>query len=337
MNPSIHFDGAVWRCLLRCTDYAMPDGVLVRSDRATPGEAVTRNAMVILDPSSWKPIEIYKIRERDGLPRASCSSVGFEDIRLFSTQEGGLQGIAASLHLRRDTDGSRRILPEQVLVTLDGNYDVTAARPLRGAWSDSPQKNWAPFDRVEQPRFLFSIERGEMIDGHGQRRSDAVVTPPEARRVAHAPSDRKRARAVERARAREVDRARDHVYGVLRGQRPRPTRDLPIARAPSFEGLRGGSQLCRVGTDEWLGIGHGAQIVNDRKYYWHVWYLVDAVGKMRAASPRVKLAQNGIEFAAGMAIDGDRVVVSFGVDDMACCLGEARLPEVLSLLSPVEP
>lgn len=41
-----------------------------------------------------------------------------------------------------------------------------------------------------------------------------------------------------------------------------------------------------------------------------------------------KLASSSIEFAAGLAIDGDRVVVSFGVDDMECrkvCMAEDLL------------
>ena len=143
MNPSIHFDGAVWRCLMRCTDYAMPEGVAIKSRRARPGEALTKNAMVILDPSSWRPLEIYKMRERDGEPRAPCENLGYEDIRIFTTDKGGLQGIAASLHLRRgaETGGHRNRISEQVLLSFDANYDVVGARPIRGAWSTSPQKN----------------------------------------------------------------------------------------------------------------------------------------------------------------------------------------------------
>ena len=105
---------------------------------------------------------------------------------------------------------------------------------------------------------------------------------------------------------------------------------------PKYEGLRGGTQLVRVGEDAWLGIGHEMKFVNHLKYYWHVFYLVDSRGKMKAASQPIKLVSNGIEFAAGMAIDGDRVVVSFGVDDMECKLGETSLSAVLEKLEPVE-
>lgn len=104
---------------------------------------------------------------------------------------------------------------------------------------------------------------------------------------------------------------------------------------PKYDGLRGGTQLSQVGDDAWLGIGHAMQFVSGKKYYWHTWYLVDSRGKMRAASEPMKLAANGIEFAAGLAIDGDRVVVSFGVDDMECRLGETKLSAVLEMLKPI--
>lgn len=105
---------------------------------------------------------------------------------------------------------------------------------------------------------------------------------------------------------------------------------------PRYEGLRGGTQLVRVSADAWLGIGHEMKFVGGKKYYWHAWYTVDSRGTMTAASEPMKLASNGIEFAAGMAIDGDRVVVSFGVDDMECRLGETRLSAVMELLQKID-
>jgi hypothetical protein len=76
--------------------------------------------------------------------------------------------------------------------------------------------------------------------------------------------------------------------------------------------------------------------VNGKKFYFHTWYVVDSLGKLTATSEPIKLAPEGIEFAAGMAIDGDRVVVSFGVDDMNCRLGETALSAVMERLRPVE-
>jgi hypothetical protein len=107
-------------------------------------------------------------------------------------------------------------------------------------------------------------------------------------------------------------------------------------RLPGYDGLRGGTQLVRVSDDAWLGIGHEMKFVSSRKYYWHTWYVVDSRGKMTRVSEPMKLAQNGIEFAAGMGVDGDRVIVSFGVDDMNSMLGETRLSAVMKILQPVE-
>jgi hypothetical protein len=105
---------------------------------------------------------------------------------------------------------------------------------------------------------------------------------------------------------------------------------------PKYEGLRGGSQLVRVGDEGWLGIAHEMKFVSGKKFYWHTWYLVDSRGKMKAASEAMKLAPGGIEFAAGLAIAGERVVVSFGVDDMECWIGETTLSAVMETLRPID-
>jgi hypothetical protein len=78
------------------------------------------------------------------------------------------------------------------------------------------------------------------------------------------------------------------------------------------------------------------KFVSGKKYYWHIWYAVDSRGKMRSASEPMKLVPAGIEFAAGIAIDRDRVVVSFGVDDMECWVGETSLSAVMEKLRPIE-
>jgi hypothetical protein len=336
MNPSIHYDGDLWRCVLRCTDYAMPGGVTVRSDRARPGESRTKNAMVILDPERWTPVELYKMRERDDLPRATVGSVGYEDVRLFRTDREGLQGIAASLHLRRSGRGEQ--LAEQVILSFDEQYDIVDAQPIRGgSWSVTAQKNWAPFDHCEEPRFLYAIDKGILFDDRGElRASDAAVRPSSRPRRIYAPDDDARERAAERAREVDDARERDVRRRDRRGDRPVSALPPTEAQTPSCEGLRGGSQLVRVGDDAWLGIGHAMRFVDKLKYYWHVWYLVDSRGRTTSASPPMKLVPNGIEFAAGIAVDVDRLVVSFGVDDMECRLAETKLSAVMEILRPVQ-
>lgn len=399
MNPSIHFDGEIWRCTLRCTDYAMPNGRTIRSSKARPAGNQTKNAMVIFDPASWRPIKIYKMRERDDHPRTQCANIGYEDMRIFRTDKGGLQGIAASLHLERGLrpadGGAHNQPPEQVLVAFDAEYNIVGARPIRGDWwSGTPQKNWVPFDNCIEPRFLYSISKGTMFDSRGAVHGEDVAVRPSASAQKAPPSvagiasasaipvnalleQEKKTKEKREAETRERELreraqvtklttvARPPIRGsnvaVVRGRRvshetitSRPsytlarhgsgrvnsesTRVLGTGRAilPRYEGLRGGTQLVRVADDAWLGIGHEMKFANSLKFYWHTFYLVDSKGRMKAASEPMKLASNGIEFAAGMAIDGDRVVISFGVDDMECKIGETRLSAVMGILKPIE-
>ena len=384
-NPSIHFDGSTWRCVLRCCDYAMPGGVTIRSKGARPTGQLTKNAMVIFDPTSWKPIQVFKMQEKDDTPRAATPHVGFEDMRLFQTDKGGLQGIAASLHLKRDrrAEGMKQHQPpEQVLLSFDANYDIVAAQPVRGdSWGGTAQKNWVPFDNCVEPRFLYSIGKGSMFDDRGTVSGDAAkvipsmivravpADPPAPPAVLEAPSlsfpEPSPVPAPTPAPAHEESRhptrkpmIRGGDVRIVRGGRmkldagstqsvSRPSRSAQArsgdvrmmgtgrTHMPTYAGLRGGTQLCRVGND-WLGIGHEMSFVNSKKLYWHTFYLVDSRGKMKAVSEPCKLATNGIEFAAGMAIDGDRMVVSFGVDDMHSLLGETRLSAVMKILRPMD-
>lgn len=392
-NPSIHFDGERWLCVLRCCDYAMPDGVTIRSSSRSVGQQ-TKNAMIVFDPQSWQPIKIYKMQEKDGVPRAPTPHVGFEDMRLFKTDKGGLQGIAASLHLRRDreqraTDSKpQHQPPEQVLLSFDENYDIVGAQPIRGGWSGSPQKNWVPFDYCTEPRFLYSIDKGRMFDEHGEVHGDeararastssrpvslspgypaaeavdsqapvALPPPPlleQAPPVVHheraKPPDRRPTirggdvriirggrMALDAMASRPSARPSAHPSRSMTRRTEGSTRIVGSGRAlpPKYAGLRGGTQLVRVADDAWLGIGHEMKFVNGKKFYWHRWYLVDSRGKMTSASEPMKLVSNGIEFAAGMALDGERVVVSFGVDDMECKIGETSLSAVMGMLKPI--
>jgi len=372
--------------------------------------------MVILDPATWKPIQIFKMRERDDHPRTPSANVGFEDMRIFKTDRGGLQGIAASLHLQRDTrpaaGGAQHQPPEQVLLSFDSDYNIVAARPIRGdSFSGTAQKNWVPFDDCAEPRFLYSIGKGTMFSDRGAVHGDAAVVRLSERAralVAPAPNDHAQAVREDHERAAQDDQAqqeserierieqaersqREHAekervkkesakksadprtrlavrgtdVSVVRGRRlthdtvtSRPSyvagqarlagtgrvntessRNLTSGRTlmPRYEGLRGGTQLVRVAEDTWLGIGHEMRFVRGLKYYFHVWYTTNSRGKLMAASEQMKLASEGIEFAAGMAIDGERIVVSFGVDDMKSMLGETTLSAVLESLKPIKP
>jgi hypothetical protein len=213
----------------------------------------------------------------------------------------------------------------------------------------------------------------EQLPSSGERelheRASEGARETEKERAPTAPKARESEGAREHKKTRRVDlRAHLPVRGTdvsIRGlrravppdaQTSRPPVPLPVAQAavqrvmpatsnaaparaqlPRCSALRGGTQLVRVGDDAWLGIGHEMRYVKGRKLYWHTWYLTNSRGKLIAVSPPMKLAPNGIEFAAGMGIEGDRVVVSFGVDDMESKLGETSLAAVLELIGGRDP
>jgi hypothetical protein len=378
MNPSLHFDGTTWRCLIRCTDYAMPNGRTVRSSKSRPAGNQTKNAMVIFDPASWKPVSIHLVEERDAFPRVRSANLGFEDVRIFKTKQGGLQGIGASLHLQRaarstvagmGTGGAAQHQPpEQVLLSFDTEYNIIHAHPIRGDWwSGTPQKNWVPYDNCEEPRFLYSIGRGTMFAPTGVLRGEEALVTASARAVfqagvpetiqtidqpslpptsipAPAPPPPLASRLGARRGADVVVRGRRAVHDVTQTRPSRGANAPPVvignqrvmgtgrALPPRYEGLRGGSQLVQVEADSWLGIAHEMRFHQGLKFYWHTWYLTDARGRLKATSEAMKLAPNGIEFAAGLVVDGDRVVVSYGVDDMEAKIGETSLTAVMGLL-----
>ena len=364
----------------------MPQGRTKRSPKAGPGHQ-TKNAMVILDPATWQPIKVYKMRELDEYPRVPCANVGYEDMRIFRTDRGGLQGIAASLHLKRETKaaagGAQHQPPEQVLLSFDSEYNIVKAQPIRGDWwSGTAQKNWSPFTDCAEPRFLYAINKGTLFDDRGVLRgADAVVRLSEHARpftalsapapVVEIPAEppppelvpepekvkEKKPHADPRTRlgggsgdvrvrgrrvshdsitTRPTQSAAFMITRTGKVSSETSTRVLGTGRSlmPRYEGLRGGTQLVWVAEDTWLGIGHEMRYENGLKFYHHTWYTTDSRGKLTAASEQMKLAPEvGIEFAAGLAIDGDRVVVSYGLEDMKSNLGETSLSAVLEMLA----
>jgi hypothetical protein len=379
MNASILFDGEKWIANLRLCDYALPNGKLIRSPKSRPAGNQTKNAIVVFDPDTWKPASIHVVEENDGFPRTRSANVGFEDIRLFTTDQGGLQGIAASLHLNRPpakVPGTQQHQPpEQVLLSFDSDYNISHAHPIRGDWwSGTPQKNWSPHQGAVIPRFLYSIGKGVLFGPDGALQGDEAIVIPSAKNIISTtvteisaaaplgvmpaapavvppapvaaqstPAPQRRPAMIRGGEVKLSGRRGTHDAGVARPAKAPPpmlretlgSRIIGTGRAlpVRYAGLRGGTQLVHVGSGKWLGIGHEMNFLNQRKNYWHVWYLVDSRGKMLSASQPMKLSPNGIEFAAGMGIDGDKVVVSYGVDDYECKLGSTSLSAVMDMLA----
>jgi predicted GH43/DUF377 family glycosyl hydrolase len=148
MNPSVWYDGERWRCVIRTVNYH-----IVKGQYLTPDDNViyTRNYMAELsdDLSIQRVIEMI---DHVDVPRSTFPVHGFEDCRLFSV---GAQLYCTSTACDlNDERGNREI----VLLTLDENYGIREAQPLRGVWSALHQKNWMPFVRDGQVYLIYSTK-----------------------------------------------------------------------------------------------------------------------------------------------------------------------------------
>ena len=215
------------------------------------------------------------------------------------------------------------------LLDLSSEGDITDARPLRGLWSDRPQKNWSPFDGADDVRLLQSIERGVVVSDRG---IVSAGTAPDPGGAPEPPGVRPPSKSG--VEIRVVSTARS---GTPAGAPRSPA--TARRSAPGSTELRGGSQLVQIERDRWLGVAHETRLTHadHRKLYWHTLYTVDSRGVMLQRSVPFKLSPaHGIEFAAGLAVD-DRggVAISYGTDDHDAWIGVTTLGEIERALDPV--
>lgn len=319
-NPSIHRDprDGSWRCAIRFANYNLLDGVVRMSPDARRGRARTRTVVLLLE-DGFRVREASEVLELDrDIPTIpDCSSSGLEDMRLFLAEDR-IMGIATALQHNVRHPGR----PEMVLCHLDQDtWSCIRVSPLRdSSWSYRAQKNWVPFDGADRPIFLASIERGVVITEEGV----APWSPPMSR-PASPPSRRLPARIgseVKIVSPPAIPSVGPRILG--RGSQGLGSSDL-----------RGGSQLVLVGKDLWMGVAHEMNLVgvDRKKRYWHTLYAVDGFGRLVHRSRPFKLSQNGIEFAAGFAIDpSGRCAISYGTDDHDAWIAETHLDPLLSLL-----
>lgn len=98
--------------------------------------------------------------------------------------------------------------------------------------------------------------------------------------------------------------------------------------------FRGGSQLVPF-HDGWLCVVHEVAHL-DQRVYLHRFAWFDNAFSLRMVSPAFCFRERmAIEFAAGMAVVGSRIVVSFGVRDAEAWLVELAGDDVWRLLQPV--
>ncbi len=346
-NPSIHRDSAsgVWRCLVRCANYTLPDGIPHLSPEARLGRARTRNVLLTLDPETLRPTALAEVVEPDdGPPRApTCTSLGLEDLRLFRTAADGLCAVGCALQhnlphpnrpevvvCRFGEEPTARARPPRggsLVRSFDGSVDViplTSVVPLRGAWGFRPQKNWVPFDDTDAVRLLYSIERGVVMTEHGPLPGSPLPVLPRT----DAPASRQ---VLPQGRSNAEVRLFGRPVAVVS-----PTQAALLER---HHKLRGGSQLVGLSDGRWLGLAHEMTFsqVGRAKFYWHTFYTVDASGALLEKSPPLRLSgDHGIEFAAGLAVDDTgRVAVSYGTDDHQAWVATTTLAGVLGILRPL--
>ena len=93
---------------------------------------------------------------------------------------------------------------------------------------------------------------------------------------------------------------------------------------------RGSSQGARV-EGGWLFLVHEVSAAGSGRRYLHRFARVGDDGGVQW-SPAFTFTGTPVEFAAGLAVNGDTAVVSFGVNDSAAALAVVPLPEVMSCL-----
>jgi hypothetical protein len=155
-NPSIHYDVSdqKLRCVVRTTNYNIVDGHYLTPDNNI---IYTRNWMVELTRNleTTKAVEMVDLT---GLPRSSYPVHGFEDCRLYRVADRLMcSATVCDFDLDKPHEGPREI----VAMELSPAYEIVAARPIRGGWSDRCQKNWMPFERGDREEWIYATINDE--------------------------------------------------------------------------------------------------------------------------------------------------------------------------------
>jgi predicted GH43/DUF377 family glycosyl hydrolase len=91
---------------------------------------------------------------------------------------------------------------------------------------------------------------------------------------------------------------------------------LKIGKLPETNNfnLRGGSPFVKI-NGKYLSIAHYAPLCLDKKYYRHCFVVLDESLKLVETSTPFFLMRRGIEFALGLVVTGDTLLISYGVSD----------------------
>jgi len=109
--------------------------------------------------------------------------------------------------------------------------------------------------------------------------------------------------------------------------------DDPDADEPEARSYRGGSQVIGVG-DRRLAVIHEVGAVEGRRTYRHRFVSFDEHLRPDAASVAFSFVGRDVEFCAGLRLEGDKLIASFGVDDAEAWLARVPVDEVVASLRP---
>ena len=90
--------------------------------------------------------------------------------------------------------------------------------------------------------------------------------------------------------------------------------------------------------DGWLAVIHEASGVDSERRYQHRLISLDTDGRLSGVSRPFYFNKPGVEFAAGLAwlVPGERLVVSYGVEDRESWLGALDAADVRKALEPAD-
>lgn len=145
----------------------------------------------------------------------------------------------------------------------------------------------------------------------------------------------------------EANESFDYVYSATAIYKDGPVEKRELSE--EIHGVRGGSCLWKLDDGTYLAIVHfahkatverynprlfGTEYAKTRKYS-HAFACYSSDGVLVGLSDQFVFENFKIEFAAGLVVKGDDVIVSYGKQDVAAYLGKIKLDTVLQLIKEV--
>lgn len=219
-------------------------------------------------------------------------------------------------------------------VVLDLNNDLTTAKVTELRDLDSTPRSDFPVHGFEDCRFLGDRASATVCDfasgdAKGRREIVLLTIDGDAITAARPLRSGQWAQRHQKNWMPIVDRPGEFIYSisplVIIDADNLPVGDLPCGR------LRGGSQVISVGTG-YLCIVHDVTFSGSSRTYLHRFVQLNRFLEVVGMSDVFYFVKRGIEFCAGLARDGSRLIASFGVDDSSAYLAEFDLKTVLDTI-----